>query len=77
MLNVIHNAQNINEGILNVLVDYDLRNRVIVVTLENASANNAAIEITGPFLFVAKMGSLLTGYHEELFRQRSYCSFDN
>ena len=43
--------------ILNVLIDYDLRNRVIVVMLDNASANNIAIEILGP---------LVSGFHDEL-----------
>ena len=49
---------------MNVLVNFELQKRVIALTLDNASANNVAIEI---------MRTQLSGYHEELFHIRYGC----
>ena len=53
---------------LNILVEYDLRDRVIVVTLDNASTNNIATKIKRP---------LVSRYHEKLFHQRCNCHIVN
>ena len=68
LLDVSHATHNISERILNVLVNYDLRNSVIVVMLDNLSANNAAIEIMRP---------LLTRNRRELFHHRCACHIVN
>ena len=52
-----HTLTQIFANILYILVDYDLANRIIVVTLDNASANNAVIETFRP---------LMSGFHDEL-----------
>ena len=59
VLDVAHTDTNICERILNVLIDYDLGNRIIAITLDNASANNVAIETLRP---------LISGYHDVLLR---------
>ena len=46
---------------MNVLVNFELQKRIIALTLDNAAANNVAIEIMRP---------QLSGYHEELFHIR-------
>ena len=51
-----------------LIIDYDLGNRVIAVTLDNASMNNVAIEILRP---------LVSGYHDELLHQRCACRIIN
>ena len=53
---------------MNVLVNFDLQKRVIAFTLDNASANNAAIEIMRP---------QLSSYHDELFHIRCWCHIVN
>ena len=54
--------------ILIILVRYELDNHVIALKLDNASANNVAIEI---------LRSLVTGYHNELFNQQCVCRIIN
>ena len=53
---------------MNVLIDYDLTERVIAVTLDNAAANTLAIDFLRP---------LVKGFHEELFHQRCACHIIN
>ena len=43
---------------MNVLINYNLYKRVIAITLDNAFANNVAIELIRP---------LFSGFHDELF----------
>ena len=45
LFDVSHNALNISECVMNVLVNFDLHKCVITLTLDNASANKVAIEI--------------------------------
>ena len=47
---------------------YDLGNREIVVTLNNACANNIAIEILRP---------LVSGFHDEFLQQMCVCHIIN
>ena len=68
LLDVAHTGANICERILNVLIDYDLGNRIIAITLDNASVNNVAIETIRP---------LITGYHDVLLHQRCACHIIN
>ena len=55
---VMHNARNISEQDLNILVNYDLHKCIIVIILHNATANNVALELMRPYI---------SGFHEELF----------
>ena len=68
MLDVAHNGRNISDRVLNVLVNFDLHKRVIAITLDNALANNIAIELMRPNL---------SGFHEELFHIRCACHIVN
>ena len=61
LLDVAHNGRNISDRVLNVLVNFDIHKRIIAITLDNASANNIAIELMRPNL---------SGFHEELFHVR-------
>ena len=58
----------VENRVLNVLVNFDLHKRVIAITLDNASANNIAIELIRPSL---------SGFHEELFHVRCACHIVN
>ena len=55
LLDVTHNARNISDRVLNVLVNYDLHKRIIAITLDSATTNNVAIEL---------MRLHLSGFHE-------------
>ena len=60
LVDSLHTSTAIYERILNVLVDYDLTEHVIAITLDNAAANTLAIAFLRP---------LVKGFHEELFHQ--------
>ena len=60
LVDTSHTSTAISERILNVLVDYDLTEHVIAITLDNAAANTLAI---------AFLRLLVKGFHEELFHQ--------
>ena len=68
LIDVAHNARNIAERVMNVLVSYELDKRIIAVTLDNVSANNVAIELMRPSL---------SGFHEKLFHVRCGCHIIN
>ena len=68
LVDTLHTSTFISERILNVLIDYDLTERVIAVTLDNAAANTRAIDFLRP---------LVKGFHEELFHQRCACHIIN
>ena len=68
LLDIAHNARNISDRILNVLVNYDLHKRIIAITLDNATTNDVAIELMRPHL---------SGFHEELFHVRCACHIVN
>ena len=68
LLDTTHDVQAITDRILKVLIDYDLRNRVIAITLDSMPANNIVIEILKP---------LVNGYHDELFHYRCACHIIN
>ena len=68
LLDVAHNARNISDRVLNVLVNYDLHKRIIAITLDNATSNNVAIELMRPHL---------SGFREELFHVRCACHIVN
>ena len=63
-----YNARNISDRVLNILVNYDLHKRIIVITLDNATTNNGAIELMRPHL---------SGFHEKLFHIRCACHIIN
>ena len=44
-INVSYNAENTAEHILSVVGDYEISNRIITITLDNASVNTRAIRI--------------------------------
>ena len=68
LLDVAHNGRNISDRVLNILVNFDIHKLVIAITLDNASANNIAIELMRPSL---------SGFHEELFHVRCTCHIVN
>ena len=68
MLDVAYNNRNISDRVLNVLVNFDLHKRVIANILDNASANNIAIELMRPSL---------SGFHDKLFHVRCDCHIVN
>ena len=53
---------------MNILIDYDLGNRINTMTLDNASTNNVAIET---------LTLLVSGYHDVLLHQRRACHIIN
>ena len=50
LIDASHNADNIVERVSNVLNDYGILNKVFSVTLDNASANNKAMDKLKPVL---------------------------
>jgi hypothetical protein len=50
LIDVSHNAENIAERVANVLNDYGVLKKVFSVTLDNASANNKAMDALKPVL---------------------------
>ena len=67
-LDVKHIGQNIDDRITTVLFEWKLENRIIAFTLDNASANNCAIEIIRPFV---------SGHHDKLLHQICACHIIN
>lgn len=69
LIDVSHNADNIAERIIAVATDYGLNDKIFSITLDNASANTAAI---------GKLHPSLTGYMGRLFfHQRCACHIIN
>nr|XP_034586551.1 zinc finger BED domain-containing protein RICESLEEPER 2-like [Setaria viridis] len=69
LIDVSHNADNIAERITAVATDYGLNDKIFSITLDNASANTAAI---------GKLHPSLTGYMGKLFfHQRCACHIIN
>ena len=65
LIDVSHSGENIVERVLAVLDDFGLTEKVVSVTLDNASANTSAINILSPKIY---------GYVGTLFlHQRCAC----
>ena len=68
LLDVRHTGVDIAQCIVNMLEDYTLQNRVIAFTMDNASANDRAIDILRP---------LVSGHYDSLLHQIYACHIIN